>query len=90
MDKELNLNSFTAQVPARWSQLPNVSGTHAGGCRTIYEDAGGQRKTLVRCTPNGVGRAMSESDKSRQFLLWHVVDLDGLYVHLHVDGHGWR
>lgn len=63
MDKELNLNPFTAQAPAHWSHVPCVSGTGAGGCRAIHEDAGGQRKTLVRCTPNGTGRAMSESDK---------------------------
>lgn len=37
LDKELDFNSFTAH----WSQLPYVSSTGDGGCRTIHEDAGG-------------------------------------------------
>lgn len=55
MDKELGFNSFTAQVPAHRSQIPYVSSTGAGGCRAIHEDAGGQRKTLVRCTQMEMG-----------------------------------
>ncbi|RMC18670.1 hypothetical protein DUI87_04566 [Hirundo rustica rustica] len=78
MEKELNFASFTAQVPAHWSQLPYVSSTGAGGCRAIHEDAGGQRKTLVRCTPNGPGRGMSESDKvgSCSCDMWLISQMD--------------